>query len=134
MILLIMWVGGFKNGQKYAYIIKVWPLNFKTLWYNLMYFITHLQDQLDRTLIIEYHMARIDIRLASATRLDSKGSNCQKPWQILHFHCYFVQQFYFGSFQFLRVYFRVKRVTIRKCRNDFSNSPLSKKGFCSVVF
>ena len=25
-ILLIMWVGGFKNGEKYAYVIKVWPL------------------------------------------------------------------------------------------------------------
>ena len=25
-ILLIMWVGGFKNGKKYAYVIKVRPL------------------------------------------------------------------------------------------------------------
>ena len=25
MILLIMWVDGFKNSKKYAYIIKVWP-------------------------------------------------------------------------------------------------------------
>ena len=21
----MMWVGGFKNGDKYAYVIKVWP-------------------------------------------------------------------------------------------------------------
>ena len=25
-ILTIMWVGGFKNVEKYAYVIKVWPL------------------------------------------------------------------------------------------------------------
>ena len=25
-VLLIMWVGGLKNGGKYAYVIKVWPL------------------------------------------------------------------------------------------------------------
>ena len=24
--LLIMWLGGFKNGEKYAYVMKVWPL------------------------------------------------------------------------------------------------------------
>ena len=26
MVLRIMWVGGFKNCQKYTYVIKVWPL------------------------------------------------------------------------------------------------------------
>ena len=23
-----MWVGGFKNGEKHAYVIKVWPLKY----------------------------------------------------------------------------------------------------------
>ena len=26
-ILLTIWMGGFKNGEKHAYVIKVWPLS-----------------------------------------------------------------------------------------------------------